>query len=151
MSRKNFLYGTNIKSMGALEAGMQLERPLLGAEIAAGFPSPAQDYIEANLDLNRQLILHEASTFFVKVAGDSMMNAGIYEGDILIVDKALPPADKKVVIAALEGELTVKQLHIQKGRWYLSPQNDNYQAIEIDEDTDFSIWGVVTYAIHKLF
>jgi DNA polymerase V len=151
MSGKKLSYDESIESMGALEAGLNLERPLLGAEISAGFPSPAQDYIETNLDLNRQLILHEASTFFVKVAGDSMIEAGIYEGDILIVDRALPARDKKIVIAALEGELTVKQLHIEQGRWYLLPQNQAYQAIEIGEDNDFAIWGVVTYAIHKLF
>lgn len=151
MSGKKLSYDDSIESIGVLEAGLHLERPLLGAEISAGFPSPAQDYIETNLDLNRQLILHEASTFFVKVAGDSMIDAGIYEGDILIVDKALPARDKKIVIAALEGELTVKQLHIEKGKWYLLPQNQAYQAIEIGEDSDFAIWGVVTYAIHKLF
>ncbi|HCX72385.1 MAG TPA: peptidase S24 [Candidatus Cloacimonas sp.] len=151
MSGKKLSYGANISSIGILENGLELQRPLLGTEIAAGFPSPAQDYIEANLDLNRQLILHEAATFFVKVSGDSMIDAGIYEGDILIVDRALPATNKKIVIAALEGELTVKQLHICKNRWYLLPQNDDYKPIEIDEDTDFSIWGVVTYAIHKLF
>ncbi|MDY6915959.1 MAG: translesion error-prone DNA polymerase V autoproteolytic subunit [Candidatus Cloacimonadota bacterium] len=151
MSRNKIICGANIQEIGVLDRKAEISRPLLGSEIAAGFPSPAQDYIETSLDLNQQLIMHEAATFFVKVEGDSMEDSGIYAGDILIVDRSLPAIDKKIIIAALEGELTVKQLRIKNGRWYLFPKNKNYQTIEITPDSDFFVWGVVTYAIHKLF
>lgn len=132
------------------EGGTRLSRPLLGTEIAAGFPSPAQDYIEGSLDLNEHLIQHPTATFFVKVQGCSMVNAGINPDDILIVDRALEPAHKRIVIAALNGELTVKRLHIRGDRWFLVPENSEYSEIEITEEMDFQIWGVVTYSIHQL-
>ena len=96
-----------------------LPRPLLGNEVSAGFPSPAQDYIEENLDLNEYLIAHPSATYFVKVAGYSMVDAGIYPEDILIVDRAIEPAHKKIVIAIVDGELTVKRLYKKSGKWQL--------------------------------
>lgn len=124
--------------------------PLLGMEIPAGFPSPAQDYIEGTLDLNDFLIEHPTATFFVKVQGCSMVNAGINPDDILIIDRSLEPVDKRIVIAVVEGELTVKRLRIRNNRWYLEPANNEYPIIEITEEMDFSIWGVATFAIHSL-
>jgi DNA polymerase V len=118
--------------------------------VAAGFPSPAQDYIEETLDLNQHLISHPTATFFVIVEGYSMVNAGIYPGDILIVDRSLEPAHKKIVIAIVDGELTVKRLFSQKGKWFLAPENPEYEPLEITGDMSFKIWGVVTYAIHKM-
>ena len=118
--------------------------------VAAGFPSPAEDYIEGKLDLNRHLIKHPAATFFVRVSGDSMIDAGIHPGDILIVDRSLEPADKKVVIAVIDGELTVKRIRIKKGRIYLMPENEKYKPIEIEKEMNFDIWGVVTNVIHPL-
>lgn len=129
---------------------MKLERPLIGSEIAAGFPSPAQDYIEETLDLNQHLISHPTATFFVKVEGYSMVNAGIYPGDILIVDRSLEPVHKKIVIAIVDGELTVKRLFREKGKWFLAAENPEYEPLEITGDMSFKIWGVVTYAIHKM-
>jgi len=126
------------------------ERPLFMVPVAAGFPSPADDYIEGKLDLNRHLIKHPAATFFVRVAGDSMIDAGIHPGDILIVDRSLEPADKKVVIAVINGELTVKRIRMKKGRIYLTPENENYKPIEIENEMNFDIWGVVTNVIHPL-
>ena len=130
--------------------GMELERPLIGSAVAAGFPSPAQDYIEETLDLNQHLISHPMATYFVKVEGYSMVNAGIYPGDILIVDRSLEPVHKKIVIAVVDGELTVKRLYREKKKWFLAPENPEFEPIEITGDMSFKIWGVVTYAIHKM-
>jgi len=126
------------------------ERPLFMVPVTAGFPSPAEDYIEGKLDLNRHLIKHPAATFFVRVAGDSMIDAGIHPGDILIVDRSLEPADRKVVIAVINGELTVKRIRMKKGRLYLMPENEKYKPIEIEKEMNFDIWGVVTNVIHPL-
>ncbi len=116
----------------------------------AGFPSPAEDYAEGPLDLNRYLIHHPAATFFVRVKGDSMTGAGIFCGDLLIVDRALNPTSGSIVIAVVNGDLTVKRFHLAQGRISLLPENPAYAPIEIDHDTDFAIWGVVTKAIHFL-
>jgi len=126
------------------------ECPLFMVPVTAGFPSPAEDYIEGKLDLNRHLIKHPAATFFVRVTGDSMINAGIHSGDILIVDRAIEPVDKKVVIAIIDGELTVKRIRILKDCISLIPENDHYRPIQIKEDMEFQIWGVVTSVIHPL-
>ncbi len=126
------------------------ERPLFMVPVAAGFPSPAEDYIEGKLDLNKHLIKHPAATFFVRVAGDSMIDAGIHPGDILIVDRSLEPADKKVVIAVINRELTVKRIRMSRGRIYLMPENEKYKPIEIEKEMNFDIWGVVTKVIHPL-
>ena len=125
-------------------------RPLLLAPVSAGFPSPAEDYIEGRLDLNKHLIKHPAATFFVRVAGDSMTGAGIHPGDILVVDRSLEPRDASVVIAVLDGELTVKRISRRAGRLYLVPDNSLYQPLEILEGMEFEVWGVVTSVIHSL-
>lgn len=124
--------------------------PLYLSTVEAGFPSPAEDYVEGSLDLNEYLIKHPAATFFVRVSGDSMINAGIFPGDILIVDRSLEPVDKKIVIAVLDGELTVKRLRYRAGIPSLEPENDNYSPIRISEEMSFEIWGVVTNVIHKV-
>jgi DNA polymerase V len=118
--------------------------------VPAGFPSPAEDYAEGPLDLNRYLIHHPAATFFVRVKGDSMTGAGIFCGDLLIVDRAINPVPGNVVIAVVNGDLTVKRFQQEAGRILLMPENPAYTPIVIDPDTDFSIWGVVTKAIHFL-
>ena len=118
--------------------------------VAAGFPSPAEDYVEGKLDLNQHLIKHPAATFFVRVAGDSMIDAGIHPGDILIVDRSIEAIDKKVVIAIIDGELTVKRIRKTNSRVYLVPENSNYNPMQIKEEMNFEIWGVVTSVIHRL-
>ncbi len=127
-----------------------LPRPLLGTEISAGFPSPAQDYIEESLDLNQHLISHPSATYFVKVDGYFMVDAGIYPGDILIVDRAVEPTHKKVVIAIVDGELTVKRLYRKSEKWFLVPENSEFEPLEITRDINFHIWGIVIYSIHKM-
>lgn len=148
--------GTLIKSDGSIKAifksdpKTKLFRPLLGSDIPAGFPSPAQDYIEDRLDLNEYLIKHPSATYFVRVDGYSMLEAGIFPDDILIVDRALEAINKKVIIAVLNGELTVKRLIIKDGLYFLKPENPEFDVIKITKDDQFSVWGVVTYVIHKL-
>jgi DNA polymerase V len=120
------------------------------AVVPAGFPSPAVDYEEDKLDLNKYLIKNPAATFFVRVAGYSMMGAGIYSGDLLVVDRSLEPRDKSVVIAIIDGELTVKRIRIRKKKITLEPENENYPVRQITEDNDFQVWGIVTNVIHAL-
>lgn len=125
-----------------------LPLPLFASAVSAGFPSPAEDYLDRALDLNEHLIQNPASTFFVRVAGDSMLNAGIFPGDLLIVDKSLSPRTGQVVIATIDGELTVKRLEIYENRTILRPENPNYQPIILSRESPCDIWGVVTYVIH---
>jgi DNA polymerase V len=126
------------------------KRPLFLVPVSAGFPSPAEDYIEGNLDLNKYLIKHPAATFFVKVTGSSMIDAGIHDGDILIVDRSVKPADKKVIIAVVSGELTVRRIRVTKNRIALISENKDYKPLHVDEEMDFEVWGVVTNVIHPL-
>jgi len=116
--------------------------------VPAGFPSPAADYVEGPLDLNRYLIHHPAATFFVRVIGDSMTGVGIYPNDLLIVDRAIDPISGSIVIAVVNGELTVKRLHYSGERIALLPENPAYPPIEITPAMTLEIWGVVTQSIH---
>ena len=150
MKEKNIILGANIKELSGFQKEKKLKRPLLGANITAGFPSPAQDYIEKSIDLNEQLISHPVATFFVRVEGDSMIGAGIFPDDVLIVDRAMNAVDGNVIVAVLNSELTVKRLKITDKYWSLLPENPAYPEMIISEDTDFMVWGVVTYCIHKL-
>lgn len=124
--------------------------PIFSSSVQAGFPSPADDYIEGKLDLNEHLIKHPTATFFVRAAGESMTKVGIHHGDILIVDRSLEAKHGKIVIAAIDGELTVKRLNKSSKGTYLMPENDKYKPIEITDINDVVIWGVVTNVLHEL-
>ena len=124
--------------------------PYFEAKVSAGFPSPAGDYEENRLDLNRHLIKNPAATFFVRVTGDSMVGAGIHHDDILVVDRSLDPRDGNVIIAALDGELTVKRIRIKRKKITLVPENDNFASKEVTPESEFEVWGVVTNVIHSL-
>jgi len=128
----------------------QCKRPLFMVPVSAGFPSPAEDYIEGKLDLNQYLVKHPAATFFVKVTGNSMIDAGIHDGDILIVDRSLKPVNRKVVIAVVNGELSVRRIRVTKGKVFLMPENRDYEPLQVGEEMDFEVWGVVTAVIHPL-
>lgn len=123
--------------------------PLFSHKVVAGFPSPADDYIEDRLDLNEKLVRNKEATFLLVVEGDSMQKAGIQDGDILVVDRSVQPADGKIVIAALDGELTVKRLSVKSTGTWLVPENDNYPPIPVREESDMVIWGVVTATISQ--
>lgn len=142
--------GVAITRVYRYEKGGLQELPLFTARISAGFPSPADDYIDRKLDLNEYLIKHPAATFFVRVQGDSMIDAGIHSGDILIVDRALEPADGKIVIAVLYGELTVKRIKKTKTKLSLLPENPAFKPIEITPEMGLEVWGVVTHVIHTV-
>ena len=117
----------------------------------AGFPSPAENYIDEKLDLNRYLIKNKESSFFVRVSGDSMINVGIFNNDILIVDKSLTPGSRSIVVASIDGELIIKRLVQDRFKnYYLKSENNNYPNIKLNSNTDTIIWGVVTYVIHRL-
>ena len=122
--------------------------PLFLVPVQAGFPSPADDYMEQRLDLNRYLIKHPAATIFVKVTDDSMTKAGIFEGDLLIVDKSLKPHDTKVIMAVYDGNLLVRRFRKIKNSFYLLPENKAYRPVEIFDDMNLEILGVVTSVIH---
>ncbi|HYP02495.1 MAG TPA: translesion error-prone DNA polymerase V autoproteolytic subunit [Pyrinomonadaceae bacterium] len=141
---------TTVESVLWPDRSTKWARPLFLASVSAGFPSPAEDYIEGRLDLNRHLIKHPAATFFVRVAGDSMIGAGIHPGDILVVDRALEPQDSNVVIAVVDGVLTVKRISQRHGKLFLVPDNQAYQPLEILEEMEFEVWGVATSVIHNL-
>lgn len=123
--------------------------PLYSSKVSAGFPSPADDHIEKKLDLNEYMIGNQNATFFVKVQGDSMSGIGILHGDLIVVDRSIKPVDGKVVVAVVDGELTVKRLRQIKGKTYLVPENPDYEPIEIKEFTDFQIWGCVDGSLRK--
>jgi DNA polymerase V len=127
-----------------------LALPLFTNPASAGFPSPADQHIEKLLDLNEHLVQRPAATFFVRVSGDSMLPAGIHSGDLLVVDRSLQATDGRVVIAVVEGDLTVKRLHIAQDKILLIADNPDYAPIAVTEAMDMTIWGVVTNVIHKL-
>jgi DNA polymerase V len=124
--------------------------PLFTGKVAAGFPSPADDYVEKSLDLNDLLVQKPAATFFVRAEGESMLGAGIHPNDILVVDRSLEPVAGKIVICALNGELTVKRLKLSDQRWLLAAENPAYPDIELAADMEMVIWGVVTNVIHAV-
>lgn len=118
------------------------------SSVPAGFPSPATDYVDRSLDLNEVLIKNKASTFMIKVLGDSMLGAGIFSGDLLIVDRSLKPVSGKVVLVILNGEFTVKRIKYESGQVFLVPENSKYPVLTIKEEDSFEVWGVVTFVIH---
>lgn len=140
----------DLSILGRFEKQINTYIPFFLSSVKAGFPSPADDFIERRLDLNEYLIKHPEATFFVRVSGDSMIGAGIFPEDILVVDRSLNAKDNSVIIAALDGELTVKRLKYQGSKTYLYPENINYKPIQITKDSSFFVWGVVTNVIHKL-
>ncbi|MDQ3110966.1 MAG: translesion error-prone DNA polymerase V autoproteolytic subunit [Bacteroidota bacterium] len=132
------------------DAQLKTELPLFADAVAAGFPSPAEDYIEKKMDLNEYLVKRPSATFFVRVSGDSMTGAGILDGDLLIVDRSVSADDNKIVIGVVNGNFTVKRIRKKAGKIFLQPENPKFKEMEITTDMDFSIWGVVVYVIHKV-
>ena len=140
---------SSIDTIFEVEQKTRVIRPLFTCGVSAGFPSPADDHIDRKLDLNELLIQNPVATFFVRVAGDSMQDAGINHGDILVVDRSLEATSGKIVIAIVNGELTVKRFVQDHSSCQLVAANPDYPPVEITEDTDFSVWGVVTSVIHR--
>lgn len=145
-----FLYRADIEEIFSAKVSLKLDLPLFVSHVQAGSPFPADELMEGTLDLNEHLIKHKAQTFFVRVSGESMTDAGIFPGDLLIVDRAIEPVTGNIIIAVLNGELTVKRLYTHKETVILCAENENYGDIKITEYDDFSTWGVVTNVIHLL-
>ena len=143
--KEEFLFFTT-----PLKQNTKLKIPIATENVSAGFPSPADNYIDGELDLNSYLIKNPPATFFVKVSGDSMINAGIYQKDILIVDKSLEAKNNDIVIAVVNGEFTLKRFYKRSKTIKLIPENPDYREIIITSDMNFEIWGVVTNVIHKV-
>lgn len=145
------LRGKALRGRGRAKGSDRFFRlPFYQSCISAGFPSPADDELADRLDLNELLIKRPSATFFLRVSGHSMIKAGIHHNDILIVDRSMEPSHGKIVIASLDGELTVKRLQIVGKQVYLAAENDLYKPIEITKEMDFRIWGVVTNVIHAV-
>ncbi len=123
---------------------------LYSHSVSAGFPSPADDYIEDSLDLNELLVNNKHATFFLRVKGDSMVNAGIHHGDIIVVDRSLQPVHRSIVVAVVDGELTVKRLITRSGSAELHAENPKYAPIRLQEGQELTIWGVVTSSVHQV-
>jgi DNA polymerase V len=139
----------NIEAVYWPDRATSWARPLFMAAVSAGWPSPAEDYVEGRLDLNRYLIKHPVATFYVRVSGDSMQGIGIHPGSILVVDRAVEADDGDIVIARINDELCVKRLRVHHGRIWLMPENENYQPIEVTDGMDFEVWGRVMHSIRS--
>lgn len=124
--------------------------PYIKEGVSAGFPSPAADFNEHSIDLNKELSKNPLATFYIRVKGNSMIDAGINDKDILVVDRSLEPTDNKVAVCFLDGEFTVKRIKLETDCLYLIPENKNYKPIKINEENQFIIWGIVTYVIKSL-
>ncbi len=133
------------------DKALEEQLPKMAQEgIHAGFPSPATDYMTQAIDLNKELVKHPAATFYGRVVGDSMIDAGVEEGDILVIDRALDPRDGDMAVCFVDGEFTLKHLKFREGGLALVPANEKYPVIEVGEGSDFVMWGVVTYVIKKV-
>ena len=142
-NNKNLLFFTpkEVNSNGAI---------LIETGISAGFPSPADDFRETRISLDEELIKNKEATFFAKVRGQSMIDAGLDDNDLLVIDRSLEPANNKIAVCFLDGEFTVKRLRVEGKEVWLQPENPNYPIIKITEDNDFVIWGIVTNVIKKV-
>ena len=126
-----------------------LSLPFADAGIQAGFPSPAQDYISESIDLNREIVTHPASTFYGRVAGESMIGEGIEPDDIIVIDRSLEPMDGDLAVCCIDGDFTLKRIHLDPDRVWLIPANEAFDPILVTPDNRFEIWGVVTYTIKR--
>lgn len=129
---------------------MEAKTPLYGSDVQAGYPSTGDDHVEAQLNLHSYVVDKPESTFFVRAKGQSMIDAGISDGDLLVVDRSIPARNDHIVIAALDGELTVKRLNRTETKLQLLPENPTFSPIDVGEEQDCHIWGVVTNVIHKV-
>ena len=142
MSKKNL-------TIYKVDAESHLPLPYADEGIRAGFPSPAQDYMELAIDLNKELIKHPTSAFYGRVVGDSMKDEGIEEGDILVIDKSLELMDDDLAVCFIDGDFTVKRVRLESDAAWLVPSNVKYPPIKVTKDNEFMVWGIVTYTIKK--
>jgi len=132
------------------KAKSDYRQPLIEGGIAAGFPSPADDFAEVRISLDESLVKNRAATFYARVSGESMVDAGLDDGDLLVIDRSLEPKDNKIAVCFIDGEFTVKRIKLEGAQLYLMPENKNYKPIEVTEENNLLIWGIVTYVIKKV-
>tara|TARA_B110000967_G_scaffold47676_1_gene48340 strand:+ start:1186 stop:1638 length:453 start_codon:yes stop_codon:yes gene_type:complete len=140
---------TDVLDIYVLEESVLADIPIFTNSVQAGFPSPAEDYMDLDLNLQDHLIKNPSATFCVRAVGESMKDAGIKSGDIMLVDKSLTPKNRSIVLAVIDGEFTIKRVNVSKKELYLIPENENFSPIKITQEMDFQVWGIVTYIIHK--
>lgn len=141
------LHNGNIIDIFSSDTETELALPYVDEGISAGFPSPALDFVDLTIDLNRHLIKNPSATFYGRVKGDSLKNAGICNGDLLIIDRSLEPTNGKIAVCYIDGEFTAKRVQISQKEILLIPENENYQPIRVTEENNFLIWGIVTHVI----
>lgn len=134
----------------ASDTSTKLKLPVVEGGISAGFPSPAEDFMDTSIDLNKILIKNKEATFFGRVKGNSMMDSGIHDGDLLIIDKSLKPENNKIAVCFIDGEFTVKRIKIEKDIIWLMPENKDYKPIKVTKDNEFIVWGIVTTVIKSV-
>ena len=155
MSNSNFL-SRSLKSDGSIieiwsaDTSKHIELPYFDTKVQAGFPSPAEDHLEQRLDLNSLVIKNPSATFFVRVAGESMKDSGITDGDILVVDRSIEIWENRIVVAVIDSEFTIKRFTRQNDSVVLEAENPDYPVIKITPETDFAVWGVVCWTLKKL-
>lgn len=145
------LHKTNHLIIYSAETATELDLPLVDGGISAGFPSPAEDFLDLSIDLNKELIRNAPTTFYGRVKGDSMQGAGFEDGDLLIIDKSLEPIDGKIAVCFIDGDFTVKRIKIEKDCVWLVAENPNYPPLRVTKDNDFVIWGMVTNVIKSVY
>lgn len=141
------LHNTRILDFFVPDYSTELKLPFIDAGISAGFPSPADDFIELSIDLNKELIKNRDTTFFAKVKGNSMKDAGINDGDLLVIDRSLEPQNNKIAVCQIDGEFTVKRIKIEENIVWLIAENEDYKPIKVTPENDFIIWGIVINSI----
>ncbi|MDO7138674.1 MULTISPECIES: LexA family protein [Algibacter] len=144
------LYKTPNLTFYKADVSTSVQLPFVVEGISAGFPSPADDFLDINIDLNKHLIKNPSTTFYGKVKGDSMIDAGIHNGDLLIIDKSLEPKNNKIAVCFIDGEFTVKRIKIEKDIVWLIAENEQYKPIKVTKDNDFVIWGIVINVVKYL-
>jgi DNA polymerase V len=148
-NKHQFLRNESI-SIFSIEIGSELFLPMLSAGISAGFPSPAMDFMDVSIDLNQLMIKHPSATFFGRVQGSSMLDAGISDGDLLVIDRSLPSANNKIAVCFIDGEFTIKRIQKEVDCCWLLPANEKYKPIKVTNENDFLVWGIVTHVIKKV-
>jgi DNA polymerase V len=148
-NKHQFLRNESI-SIFSLEIGSELFLPMLSAGISAGFPSPAMDFMDVSIDLNQLMIKHPSATFFGRVQGSSMLDAGISDGDLLVIDRSLSPSNNKIAVCFIDGEFTIKRIQKEVDCCWLMPANEKYKPIKVTNENDFLVWGIVTHVIKKV-
>lgn len=144
------LHTSNTLEIYSALTDTKLEIPMVSGGISAGFPSPALDFVDLSIDLNKHLIKHPSATFYGRVKGHSMKDEGINDGDLLVIDKSLDPVNGKVAVCYIDGEFTIKKIKLEENACWLVPANEKYKPIKVTPDNEFIIWGIVTHVIKSL-